>query len=231
MADPTRAELARYIEHTNLQAYATEQDIVKLCAEARAHGFHGVCINPTYVPLAAKELAGSPVTVVTVCGFPLGATPTPVKVYEAQWALGHGAKEIDMVINVSAVKSGRLDAAEQGIAEVVKAVHAQGGLVKLIAENCYLTRAEKAQAWAAGVRAGVDFLKTSTGFGKPYEPDVPPGATITDVALMRALCGPTIGVKAAGGISDYPTACAMIAAGANRLGTSKGVQLWRGAPP
>jgi deoxyribose-phosphate aldolase len=226
----TRAELVKAIEHTNLQAYATEADIAKLCSEARAYGFHGVCVNPTYVPLAVKELAGSPVTVVTVCGFPLGSTPTPVKVYEAQWALDHGAKEIDMVVNIAAAKSGRWDAVERGIAEVAKAVHAKGGLVKLIAENCYLSRVEKVLSWAAGVRAGVDFLKTSTGFGKPYDTGVPPGATLVDVALMRGLCGPAIGVKAAGGISDYATAEAMIAAGANRLGTSKGVQLAQGAP-
>jgi len=211
-------DFASYIDHTLLKPDATRTQIRKLCDEARTHNFASVCINPFYVPQAAKELKGSRVKVCTVVGFPLGCTPTAAKVAETKWALEHGAQEIDMVMNIAAAKNGEWDIVEKDIQTLAEVCHKSGALLKVILETCLLNEEEKVKACQASWSAGADFVKTSTGFSTS-------GATIEDVLLMRKTVGENLGVKASGGVRDAATAEAMIKAGANRLGTSSGVQL------
>lgn len=221
----TPEELARLIDHTVLKAQATPADVERLCAEALKYRFGAVCINSVHVPLAAGRLAGSDVAVCAVVGFPLGATAPEMTAAEAAWCVNHGAREIDMVISVGHLKAGEVRTVEDGIAAVVSAVRRAGTampavaaapLVKVIIEACYLTEGEKVTACRLAASAGAHYVKTSTGFG-------PSGATPEDVTLMRRTVGEELGVKAAGGIRDYQTALAMIAAGADRLGMSAGV--------
>ena len=209
--------LAKYIDHTLLKPDATEAQIEKLCAEAVEYGFASVCVNSCYASLATRLLEGSDVAVCCVIGFPLGACTTAAKAFEAADAAKNGAKEIDMVINVGAAKDGLWDAVEADIAAVVAAIEGRT-LLKVIIETCLLTDEEKVEACKAAVRAGADFVKTSTGFSKA-------GATVADVALMRETVGPEIGVKAAGGIRTYRDAVAMIEAGASRIGASAGIAI------
>ncbi len=214
-------KLAAVIDHTLLKADATPEQVRSLCSEARMYGFASVCVNPCYVPLASRLLEGSGVCVGTVAGFPLGANTSLVKAYEAQRAILDGAREIDMVLNIGALKAGDLEAVEEDIRAVVEVCHAKGALLKVILETGFLTDAEKIEACRRAVSAGADFVKTSTGFG-------PGGATAADVALMRATVGPQVGVKAAGGIRTYAAAREMLDAGANRLGTSASIQILQG---
>lgn len=209
--------LAKYIDHTLLKPDATEAQIEKLCAESREYGFASVCVNSCYASLAARLLAGSDVAVCCVVGFPLGAATTAAKAFEAADAAQNGATEIDMVINVGAAKDGRWDDVEADIAGVAAAIEGKA-LLKVIIETCLLTDGEKIEACRAAVRAGADFVKTSTGFSKA-------GATAADVALMRKTVGPEIGVKAAGGIRTCADAMAMIEAGASRIGASAGIAI------
>ncbi|WP_297510731.1 deoxyribose-phosphate aldolase [Thermococcus sp.] len=220
-----RIDIAKYIDHTNLKPYATKDDIIRLCDEAIKYGFYAVCVNPYRVKLAKEYLheRKADVKVASVIGFPLGATPTEVKVFEAKKALEDGADELDMVINIGALKDGDYDYVEKDIEEVVKVAHEKGAKVKVIIETCYLTEEEKVKACELAKEAGADFVKTSTGFGTG-------GATVEDVRLMRKVVGPDMGVKAAGGIRTYEQALAMIKAGANRIGTSSGVRIVEGAP-
>lgn len=207
-----------YIDHTLLAPVATEEEIRRLCAEAKEYGFKSVCINPCHVALAAKELSGSSVLVCTVIGFPLGANTTAVKVYETEQAIRDGAREVDMVLNIGALKDGKLSYVEQDIRAVAEAAHKGGAILKVIIETCLLTQAEKELACRAAKASGADFVKTSTGFSTG-------GATVDDIALMRAAVGPEMGVKASGGIRDYAKAKAMIEAGATRIGASAGVAI------
>jgi len=210
--------VASLIDHTMLRPEATRADIVKLCGEARQYGFATVCINPYWVPLAASELAGTAVKVCTVAGFPLGATSTEAKVAESAAALRAGAREIDMVINVGALRSGDLDAVKMDIQAVTRVCHDAGAIVKVILETALLNDAQKTTACGLAQAAGADFVKTSTGFG-------PAGATVQDVVLMRHAVGPRMGVKAAGGIRTLDDFRAMVAAGANRVGASASVKI------
>ena len=212
------ADMASKIDHTLLKAQATEDQFRQLCAEARQFSFATVCVNPAWVPLCVELLHGSPVKVCTVIGFPLGATLPDVKAFESQRCVALGAAEVDMVINIGALKSQQHDVVQADIAAVVNAAHALGGSVKVIIEAAYLTDEEKVKACALSKAAGADYVKTSTGFG-------PSGATVEDVALMRLTVGPELGVKAAGGIKTAADAWAMIAAGATRIGTSAGVKI------
>ncbi len=213
-------ELARYIEHTLLKADASARDLEQLCREARAHQFHAVCVNPVRVELCRHFLEDSAVQVVTVVGFPLGAAEADVKRYETEAAIDAGAHEIDVVINVGRVKDGDWRYVLRELTDVVEAADERP--VKVILETCLLTHEEKVQACQVSVEAGAQFVKTSTGFGGA-------GATVDDVRLMREVVGPKIGVKASGGIRDVAAARAMIAAGANRLGTSSGVKIVGGS--
>jgi deoxyribose-phosphate aldolase len=211
-------EIARRIDHTLLKPEATRAQVETLCAEAREHGFATVCVNPTWVRLCADLLRGCETRVCTVAGFPLGATPAEVKAYEAARAVGDGACEVDMVVNVGALKSGDYRLVERDIALVVDASAAGGATVKVIIEAALLTDDEKVRACVLAKAAGAAFVKTSTGFG-------PGGATAADVALMRRVVGPEMGVKAAGGVRDFKSAQEMIAAGADRIGASVGVKI------
>lgn len=215
-------DLAQYIDHTLLAPDATGEDIDRLCAEAEQFRFASVCINPTWVKRAARDLRGTGVPVCTVIGFPLGATTTEVKTMEARKALRDGAREIDMVINVGALKSGDHELVYGDIAKVVDAAHEVGAICKVILETALLTDEEKVVASALAKRAKADFVKTSTGFG-------PGGATVYDVALMRETVGPEMGVKASGGVRTADDAEDMIAAGATRIGASAGVQIVGGS--
>ncbi|UZH05709.1 deoxyribose-phosphate aldolase [Heyndrickxia coagulans] len=208
--------LAAYIDHTLLKPEATEKDILKLTAEAAQYHFASVCIHPYWVKLAAKELAGTGVKVCTVIGFPLGATTSETKAFETKKAIEDGAEEMDMVINIGALKSGDIEAVEADIRAVVEA--AQGKLVKVIIETCLLTNEEKELACRLSVKAGAHFVKTSTGFSTG-------GATVEDVKLMRQTVGDKAGVKASGGIHTKAEAEAMIEAGATRIGASSGVKI------
>lgn len=215
--------LASLIDHTCLKPEATRADIIRLCAEAKAHGFAAVCVNPVWVSLAAQELAGRTQTAVcTVVGFPLGATTTEVKVFEARQALENGAREIDMVIAVGKLKEGDLAYVEADIRAVADAVHRHGAICKVIIETALLNDDEKITACRLIQSAGGDFVKTSTGFSAG-------GATASDVRLLRQTVGEKLGVKASGGIRDRTTAVQLVAAGATRLGTSNGVALVTGA--
>jgi deoxyribose-phosphate aldolase len=209
-------EYNRFIDHTDLKPEATKADIEKLCQEAKDNHFASVCINPCYIPLAARLLKGSDTKVCTVIGFPLGATLMAAKISEAKEAIFEGAQELDMVINVGRLKDHDDKYVETEIAELKKVC---GHLtLKVIIECCLLTDEEKVRACKLAKAAGADFVKTSTGFSKG-------GATVSDVALMRKTVGPDMGVKAAGGIRDKDTMIAMIKAGATRIGTSHGVEL------
>lgn len=212
------ADLARLIDHTLLKPDATEAQIRQLCQEARQYGFASVCVNPTWVRLCADLLRGSPVLVCTVIGFPLGATLTAVKAFEAERCIALGARELDMVINIGALKSKDYRTVEQDVEAVVQVSHAQGVIVKVILETALLNDEEKVEAAALAQAAGADYVKTSTGFG-------PSGATVADVALLRRVVGAKIGVKAAGGIRSLADAQSMLAAGATRIGASAGVKI------
>jgi deoxyribose-phosphate aldolase len=210
--------IASVIDHTILKPDATRADVVKVCREARQYSFASVCVNPYWVPLVKAELTGSPVKVCTVVGFPLGATSTEAKVGETAAALRAGAQEIDMVINVGALRSGDHDAVKMDIQEVVKVSHAAGAIVKVILETALLDDSQKAVASTLCKLAGADFVKTSTGFSTS-------GATAHDVALMREIVGPSMGVKASGGIRTLSDLRAMTAAGASRIGASASVKI------
>lgn len=214
------ADFARLIDHTLLKPDATEAQIRTLCDEGRQHGFATVCVNGTWASLCRDLLQGSGVGVTGVAGFPLGAMATPAKVFEARQAMADGATEIDMVLNIGALKGGDLARVLLDIAAVAEACHAEGTQLKVILETGFLTDTEKVQACALCLAANADYVKTSTGFG-------PGGATSTDIGLMRAAVGDRAGVKAAGGIRTLADAQALLAAGATRLGASAGVRLIR----
>lgn len=221
MPNLKNTDLARIIDHTLLKPEATREQIAALCREAVENNFYSVCINPYWVPTAAELLQGSPVKVCTVIGFPLGATTTRTKALEAEEAIAQGANEVDMVLNIGALKSGAYDLVLNDIKAVVKS--AQGkAIVKVILETGLLNETEKIKACELSVAAGANFVKTSTGFG-------PGGATVDDISLMRRTVGPEMGVKASGGVRDYDTAVAMIKAGASRIGTSSGIKIITGA--
>ncbi|MDF2682820.1 MAG: deoC [Brevibacillus sp.] len=203
--------LATYIDHTLLKPEATKEQIMKLCVEAREYGFASVCINPAFVELAASMLKNSNVKVCTVVGFPLGANATVLKVEETRQAVRDGAEEIDVVINIGALKAGDAKFVEDELRAVVEA--AEGKLVKVIIEACLLTRKEKILACQLSEKVGAHFVKTSTGFSTG-------GAKEEDVALMRVVVGERLGVKASGGVRDLATAQKMIQAGASRIGSS-----------
>jgi deoxyribose-phosphate aldolase len=209
---------ASLVDHTLLKPEASESDIRRLCEEAAQYHFASVCVNPTWVKESACILRGSGVPVCTVVGFPLGATLADVKAYETRRAVFDGAREVDMVINIGALKSGDDCAVEYDIRSVVEAAHEEGVLVKTIIETALLTDEEKVRACLAAKRAGADFVKTSTGFAKS-------GATVADVALMRRTVGSEMGVKAAGGVKGISDARAMVEAGATRIGASVGVKI------
>ena len=215
---PTKncSQIARTVDHTLLKPNATQEEIAKLCEEARAYCFASVCINPSYVALAARLLSGSGVKVCTVVGFPLGSTTPTVKSIESRDAMANGADEIDMVINIGALKSGNDAIVLDDIRAVREAT--RGRVLKVILETALLTAEEKVRACLLSKQAGADFVKTSTGFSGG-------GATVEDVKLMRQTVGPMMGVKASGGIRDTATAQAMISAGATRLGTSASVAI------
>ena len=212
-------KLNKYIDHTLLKQDATENQIDCLLSEAREYDFASVCVNPTWVKHAKKGLEGTDFKVCTVVGFPLGATTSAVKAFETKEAIQNGADEIDMVINVGALKSGNLALVESDICAVVEA--SGDKLVKVIIETCLLTDQEKVVACQLAQKAGADFVKTSTGFSTG-------GATIADVKLMRETVGPDMGVKAAGGARSYADALAFVEAGATRIGTSAGVVILKG---
>ena len=209
--------IAAYIDHTLLKQDAAAPQIDRLCAEAAQYHFASVCVNPWYVPRCVKHLQGTGVKVCTVVGFPLGATTTESKVFETLQAVRSGAEEIDMVMNVCAMKSDNTRAIEQEIQALAAAVEGHA-ILKVILETCLLTEEEKILACQIAKRAGADYVKTSTGFSTG-------GATVADVALMRRTVGPEMGVKAAGGIRDYATAKAMLDAGATRIGASAGIAI------
>jgi deoxyribose-phosphate aldolase len=214
-------DLARYIDHTLLRPDAVVADIDKLCAEAAEFRFAAVCVNPTWVSRAADDLRDSDVGVASVVGFPFGATPTEIKVFEARRAIRDGAREIDMVINIGALKSGMAAQVRDDIGRVAEACHESGAICKVIIETGLLTDEEKVIACRLALAARADFVKTSTGFAKG-------GATVFDVALMRETVGPKMGVKASGGIRTAEDVQDMIAAGATRIGASAGVKIVKG---
>ncbi|HYL46302.1 MAG TPA: deoxyribose-phosphate aldolase [Candidatus Limnocylindrales bacterium] len=215
---PIEADIARLIDHTLLKPEATRDDIRKLCLEALKFGFASVCINPWNVSQAAEILRGSEVRVCTVVGFPLGANLPQVKMFEAEESIKLGAQEIDMVINVGALRSGLNDAVEADIRGVAEASHRGGAICKVILETALLNTEEKVRGCIAAKIAGADFVKTSTGFG-------PGGATAEDVRLMRAVVGDEIGVKAAGGVRSLEDLQKMVEAGATRIGASASVKI------
>jgi deoxyribose-phosphate aldolase len=210
--------VAAMIDHTILRADATESDVRNLCAEAAEYRFASVCVNSWWTAVAAAELKGTGVKVCTVAGFPLGMTPTKVKVEDAALAVREGAGEVDMVIAVGALKSGQRERVKADVAAVAAACHGGGAILKVIIEACLLTKEEKETACRLSVEAGADFVKTSTGFSK-Y------GATVEDVDLMRRVVGPVVGVKAAGGIRTLEEFEAMVRAGASRVGASASVKI------
>lgn len=212
--------IASYIDHTVLAANATEDKIKKLCDEAKEWKFASVCVNSCWASYCAEQLKGTGTNVCCVVGFPLGAMSTKAKAFEAAQAVADGATEIDMVINVGWLKDKKDSLVEEDIRQIKKACGDKH--LKVIIEACLLTEEEKIRACQLSVKAGADFVKTSTGFSTS-------GATVEDVALMRKTVGPNVGVKAAGGIRDYETAMKMIEAGANRLGCSAGIAIVQGA--
>ena len=209
-------DLAGYIDHTLLKPEATKEDIIRLCREAQQHHFYAVCINPSYLPVAAAELAGSAVKICIVVGFPLGATTTAAKAFETAEAVQGGADEIDTVIHVGALKGGYSEYIMNDISAVVRA--AQGKTVKVIIESGLLTDDEKVLACRLAEQAGARMVKNSTGFG-------PGGATVADISLMREAVGPGMEIKASAGVRTAETARKMIEAGAQRIGTSSGVKI------
>ncbi|MGU7924680.1 deoxyribose-phosphate aldolase [Streptococcus suis] len=213
-------KLNKYIDHTILKPETTQEQVEKILAEAKEYDFASVCVNPTWVALAAESLKDSDVKVCTVIGFPLGANTPAVKAFETKDAISNGVDEIDMVINIGALKTGNYDL----VLEDIKAVVAASGdkLVKVIIEACLLTDDEKVKACQLSQEAGADYVKTSTGFSTG-------GATVADVALMRKTVGPDMGVKASGGARSYEDAIAFIEAGASRIGASSGVAIMNGA--
>jgi deoxyribose-phosphate aldolase len=215
---PQGGQIASWIDHTLLKPEATAAQIRVLCQEAMQYHFASVCINPAYVPLACGLLGDAPEAVCTVIGFPLGAVLPEFKVYETLACINAGASEIDMVLNVGALKSEAYGLIMNEIQAVSVTAHNQGAITKVILETALLTNREKILACLISKEAGADFVKTSTGFG-------PGGATVEDVNLMRRVVGPEMGVKASGGIRTYADALAMIKAGANRLGASAGVKI------
>ncbi len=216
---------AEIIDHTMLRPQSTRADVLRLCAEAVNFGFHCVLVNPTYVTLAAAQVRGTAITVGTVVGFPLGANLTVIKLAEAEAALHNGASELEMVINVGALKSGDRVLVRSEIHSLATLAHASKALLKVILENALLTQEEKILACALAMDAGADFVKTSTGFSIS-------GATAGDVALMRGVVGHSVGVKAAGGVRTAAELINLVDAGANRIGTSASVHIVRelGAP-
>ncbi len=217
---PQSKDLAKLIDQSLLKADATEAEVRALCEEANEYGFASVFVNPTWVPLAVRLLKNSPVMVGTVVGFPLGGSRTSVKVFETRDAISKGADEIDMVMNIGALKSGDDKLLRADIEAVVEA--ASGRVVKVILETCLLTREEKVKAALLAKEAGAYFVKTSTGFGAG-------GATVDDVALLRKTVGANMGIKASGGVRDLETVLAMVHAGATRIGTSSGAEIIRAA--
>jgi len=213
-------ELAKMIDHTALKPDTSREQIEKLCDEARDFNFASVCVNPTWVALAAEKLEGAEAKVCTVIGFPLGAVTTETKAFETKDAIQKGATEVDMVINIGALKDGNNELVEQDIKAVVEAAKGKA-LVKVIIETCLLTDEEKTRACELSVKAGADYVKTSTGFSTG-------GATVEDIKLMRKTVGPNIGVKASGGVRDLEGSQAMIDAGATRIGASAGVKIVQG---
>jgi len=213
--------VASLIDHTLLKPDATRKEIEQLCREAADHGFATVCVNPAWVATCAQLLRGTPVGVCSVVGFPLGATLADVKRFETQRVIFDGAREVDMVINIGALKSGDLRTVERDIEAVTGPCRSSGALSKVIIEAAYLTDDEKISACSLAKAAGADYVKTSTGFG-------PSGATVHDVALMRRVVGDDMGVKAAGGVRDLESLKAMVAAGASRVGASAGVKILAG---
>jgi deoxyribose-phosphate aldolase len=222
------AGFAGLIDHTLLKPEASREEIRKLCQEAVRFGFASVCINPWNVPLAAELVRGTKVKVCTVIGFPLGATLSRVKIHEAEEAIKLGAQEVDMVLNIGALKSGQDDVVESDIRGVVEVAHRGGAICKVIFETSLLTIEEKVRAALASKKAGADFVKTSTGFSNG-------GATAEDVALMRAVVGSEIGVKASGGVRTFDDFKKMVCAGATRIGASASVKIMEqaagSAPP
>jgi deoxyribose-phosphate aldolase len=213
--------IASFIDHTLLKPEASEADVLKVCAEAAEYRFKSVCVNPIWVKTVTTALKGSGVLACSVVGFPLGATPTDVKSFEARGAVLDGADEVDMVINIAAARAGDKGALVEDIAAVAETVHAGGAILKVIIETALLTDEQKVLACQAAVAAGADFVKTSTGFNGG-------GATVEDVALMRRTVGPDLGVKASGGVRSLADAQAMIAAGATRIGASSGIAIVKG---
>jgi len=220
-AVPAEKALAGMIDHTLLKPDATPDQIAQLCFEARKYGFATVCVNPAHVKLCAELLKNSSVKVCTVIGFPLGASATDVKVFETHKALDDGAAEIDMVINIGALKSNDYVLVANDIGSVVQAGHGRNALVKVILETSLLTQEEKVAACLLAKEAGADFVKTSTGFGGG-------GATVEDVALMRRVVGSQMGVKASGGVKSFEDAQRLVSAGATRIGASAGVKILQG---
>ncbi|ABY24688.1 deoxyribose-phosphate aldolase [Renibacterium salmoninarum ATCC 33209] len=213
--------IASFIDHTLLKPEASEADVLKVCGEAVNYEFKSVCVNPIWVKTVHQALRNSPVLTCSVVGFPLGATPTDVQVFEARGATLDGADEVDMVINIAEARASNRGALVDDISAVADAVHAGGAILKVIIETSLLDDAQKVIACEAAVEAGADFVKTSTGFNGG-------GATTADVALMRATVGPSVGVKASGGVRSREDAEAMIAAGASRIGASSGIAIVTG---
>ena len=216
----TPAAMAKYIDHTLLKPEASEEQVRVVCDEARENNFASVCVNPSYTKFVAQQLQGSGVAPCVVVGFPLGATTPELKAGETKGVILLGAKEVDMVVNIGAIKTGNWGLVKRDIEAVVGAAKG-GALVKVIIEACLLTDEEKVKVCTVAKLAGADYVKTSTGFSKG-------GATIEDVRLMRQTVGPDMGVKAAGGVRDFESAVEMIKAGATRLGTSSGVKIVKG---
>ncbi|APF40453.1 deoxyribose-phosphate aldolase [Neomicrococcus aestuarii] len=215
------SELAQMIDHTLLKQNASREEILKVCDEAREYKFKSVCVNPIWVSTVREALAGTGVLTCSVIGFPFGATPTAVKVFETKQAIADGANEIDMVIDIAAALRGDREALVADISAIANAAHEGDAILKVIFETAMLTEEAKVLACEASVEAGADFVKTSTGFGGG-------GATVKDVALMRKTVGPDMGVKASGGVRSREDALAMIEAGATRLGASSGIAIVRG---
>ncbi|HEX4168724.1 MAG TPA: deoxyribose-phosphate aldolase [Bryobacteraceae bacterium] len=214
------SDIVSLIDHTLLKPQSTESDVTKLCDEARAFGFASVCVNPYWVHLAATELKDSPVVVCTVIGFPLGANETQTKLHEAELALNRGAKELDVVQNIGALLSGDSSAVLSELTQLANLAHERQARLKVILETCLLNPEQKKLACQLAVNANADFVKTSTGFGAG-------GATQEDVRLMRSSVGSSIGVKASGGIRTLAALLTMMEAGANRIGTSAGVEIFQ----
>jgi deoxyribose-phosphate aldolase len=216
----TVPNIAKYIDHTLLRQDASPEEIVTLCQQAKKHGFAAVCVNPSHVALAARELKGTPIKVCTVIGFPLGATTPQSKAFETREAVANGATEVDMVMNLGALKSGNKALVVEDVAAVVAA--AGKAIVKVIIETGLLNNDQKVLACQLVKQAGAHFVKTCTGFSEGQ-------ATVEDIALMRQTVGPEFGVKASGKVRDYAKAQALIAAGASRIGAGYGVQIMEGA--